>query len=218
MAKKKLTKKQVEILYECWKEGNNTKEWLALIEKNLPDISSLVALSTMRSLAKTDTKWLKMATRKKNVEEKEKDEKRAAKEKKKITAQNKKEERAKKREEKDKIKSHKEQIQSIKSCLNESHFDKICEILKTEYFFCAEIDQYVNNISCLYRVFGEHPILDNKCLKCSKMNKFIPEIEEIVNGRQKEIGRHRTSKKRSKDKEEGAFDDSKGSGSTESNS
>ena len=218
MAKKKLTKKQIEILYECWKEGNNTKERLVLIEKNLPGVSPLVALGTMRSLAKTDTKWLKMATRKKNVEEKEKNDKQEAKEKKKLVSQKKKEERVKKKEERDKIKSHKEQIQSIKSCLNESHFDKICEILKTEYFFCPDIDQYVNNISCLYRVFGEHPILDTKCLKCSRMNKYIPEIEEITNGRQKEIRRHRTSKKRSKVEEEDAFGITKGSGSTESNS
>lgn len=74
MARKKktpLTKNQLEILYQCWKEGANTKERLALIEERMPKVSTLTALKIMRKMAKTDPKWLKWTTRQRNLKEKE---------------------------------------------------------------------------------------------------------------------------------------------------
>lgn len=201
--KKKFTKAQLEILFECWKNGNNTKEWLDLIAKNLPKVSQLAALSAMRSLVKTDAAWQKADTRKKNKKEKEKREKKAEKEKKKAAAVQKKQEREKRKAEKEKVKAYKERIENIKQNLKASDMNSLLEKINAEYFFCSEMDQYVNNISCIFKVFSDEysELLDTKCEKCEKMNKHIPVLEEIVNARSKKTRRHRTAEDGSKAKE-----------------
>jgi hypothetical protein len=75
MAHKKkalLTKAQLDVLYECWKEGNDTKERLILIEQRMPKVPTPKALKVMRKMAKSDAKWLKWSTRQSNLKEKEK--------------------------------------------------------------------------------------------------------------------------------------------------
>lgn len=190
---KKLNKNQLEILYECWKNADDTKSRLALIEKDLPKVPSLVALSIMRKMAKSDPKWLKMATRKKNQEEKEKQEKKDIIKKKKQEKEQRKIEREKKQKEKKKIEKEKKSLSKIKENLKAENINKLKELIKTEFFFCPEVSQYVNNISCIFRIFSNDGIvLDSKCEKCMKMNNYLNEINEVINGRQKEIGRHKT--------------------------
>ena len=77
MARKKNTKRrfskaQLDILYDCWKDADNYKDRTVLIEARLPKMPILAALKRMRSLAKSDPKWLRWATRKKNEKEKDK--------------------------------------------------------------------------------------------------------------------------------------------------
>ena len=185
--KKKFTKADLEILFECWKEGENSKEWIKLIEERLPKIPTLFALSTMRKMAKTETRWLKMATRKKNQKEKEKEEKQREREKRKQESFKKKKEREERRKEKEKRQEQEKKFSKIKDNLKISDTKIIMEKLGEEYFFCSEVDQYVNNISCIYRLFSnEYPVLLNsKCERCIKLNKYLPKIEEVSNGKQK---------------------------------
>jgi len=209
MAKKKakLTKKQLEILYECWKDGENTKEWIALIEERLPKVPSLAALSVLRRMAKTDTKWLKMATRKKNQKEKEKADKQKEKERKKIEAEKKKVERERKRKERTQRETQKQRLEKIKENLKISYLPALEEKIEPEYFFCQDVHQYVHNLSCIFRIFSNefNVLLASECEKCSKMNKFISIIEEIIkDGRQEKTRKHTPSKSGGKNEKSSA--------------
>ena len=70
--RKKWTKKQLDVLYECWKNADTNKERLVLVEEKLPQVPPLAALNKMRTMVKSDSKWIGMATRKKNNKENEK--------------------------------------------------------------------------------------------------------------------------------------------------
>lgn len=206
---KKLTAEQLNTLYDIWKEVEGWKERLALIEERLPKVQALNALSVMRKMAKTDTKWLKMTTRKKNQEEKEKQDKEKAKAQKIAERETKKKEREEKREVSEQKKKSKKCFMEIYANFNKSHLDKLKEMVKPEFFFCPDIQQFVNNLSCIYRVFS-HEYVDlttGPCEKCKRLNEYIPILEEIVNGRQKRPKNNKTNKG-SKNKEKGAKGDS----------
>lgn len=199
MAKKKvkLTKKQLNVLYECWKNGNNIKERLVLIEKNLAKVPPLVALSIMRHMAKTDTKWLKMATRKKNQQEKEKLKRKKEQEKKKCEVKRKKIEREERRKKRTRLEAQKKKLKDIKNNLQVSYLSTLEEKIEPKFFFCPDTHQFVHNLSCIFRIFSDefHVSLGPECEKCSRMDKFIPIIEEVINdGGQKKIRRYTPSK------------------------
>ena len=198
----KIKKQHLEILFECWKNGNNTKEWLELITTNLPKLPPLKALSVMRKMAKTDEQWLRAANRKTNKKEKEKKEKQKEKENKRAAAVAKREEREEKRAERDKKKEQSDRLNNIKENLTKEDVNILIEKIGIEYFFCSDLHQYVNNISCIFKLFSnEYKDSGNNCENCLKMNKHIPLLEEIVNGREK-IGKYRASEGRSEITEE----------------
>jgi flagellar biosynthesis GTPase FlhF len=193
---KELTKKQLDILYECWKDADNYKDRLALIEERLSKIPSLAALSIMRKMAKTDTKWLKWATRKKNQKEQEKLAKKKERERKEKEKEKKKIEREKKKKEKSKVKKEKNKMNKIRKSLKKQHIGVVQKQIKPDFFFCGTFQHFVNNISCIYRVFSRDDgfPLGSQCDKCSKMNKYTSIIEEIIKNAGKEVGKHKTSK------------------------
>lgn len=200
---KALTKKQLDILYECWKNGETTKERLVLIEEKLPKIPSLAALSIMRKMAKTETKWLKMVTRKKNHKEKEKLTKKKEREKKKLEKEKRKRERVAQKAEKEKVDNRKTKLNKIKSRLKNEHMDHLQEQIEARFFFCNDFQHYVNNLACIYRVFSNECgfSLGLQCEKCSRMNKYMPIIEEIIkNDKKQGTEKHKTSKRRRKTK------------------
>jgi hypothetical protein len=218
--KAKLTKKQMDILYECWKNGDNTKERLALIEQNLPRVPSLTALSIMRRMARTDTKWLKMATRKKNQQEKEKLEKKRAREKKKAEAEKKRAAREEKKKAKTKQDAQKRRLARIRKAFGTSYLPTLEEKIEPEFFFCPSVHQYVHNLSCIFRIFSDefNVSLSSGCDKCSKMDKFISIIEEIIkDGGQGKTRRHKASKSGGKAKTKKAKKASKTRRKTKSN-
>lgn len=200
MAKKnkmrKFTKVQLDALYECWKDADNYKDRLALIEERLPKIPSLSALKKMRKLARTDTKWLKWATRQKNALEREKLTKKKEKERKKEDVFL----RRVAREERKKLKKEKSVEKSIRDKIGEKllfeHAEKIGELIEPQYFFCTSTHQYINNISCIYRLFSNEYNF-SPCDKCSKMDKHIPILMEVIkHGRQKRVGSDKASEGR----------------------
>jgi len=193
MMKAKLTKKQLDILYECWKEGINTKERLSLIEEKMPKVSTLTALKVMRKMAKTDTKWLKWTTRQNNLIEKEKLDKKIEKERKIREREKKREERIIRKEEKLKKQAHKKKKTLISKNIDILLVDQIKEKVSKEFFFCPDTHQYVNNISCIFRIFNDFSF-GSCCDKCKRMNKHIPVLEEIVNGQAKNVKKQRSKR------------------------
>ena len=199
---KKWTNKQLEILYECWKSADNNKDRLELIKKKLPKVHPVVALSEMRKKAKNDTKWIKMATRKKNQKEKEKEEKKKVR----VKREKEKEERKKVREEKRKQKKillkQQERDDKIKESLNSSHENLLVENLDLNFFFCPATNQYVHELSCIFRVFSnEYDVnVNSTCEKCVRMNKYIDTLLEVIN--EKESRRDKAGKRRSQNKKQ----------------
>lgn len=201
MAQKKLTKKQIDILYECWKNSETTKDRITLIEKNLPLVPSLAALGVMRKMEKTDPKWLKMSTRKKNKKEQEKINKQREKENRKIEIETKRTERESKRIEREKLNLEKNKLNNIRTNLKEKHFDKITEIIGNNFLFCSKIQQYVSSVSCIFKLFSDECAFMKlaSCEKCLKFHKHIPIIEEMLKDEtKKKLIRNKTSERGSK--------------------
>jgi len=208
----KWTKKQLDILYECWKNAESNKERIELVEEKLPKIPPLAALNKMRSMAKSDSKWLSMSTRKKNQVEKEKlqvelekERKRKEREQKKEERKQRKKEREEKKKERSIIKAHKTLKERLKENLKCSHFEMVEEKIENEVFFCPKIQQFMSNISCIFRIFSNDYgfSVGGPCEKCKLMDAHIPIIQEVIkNGRQKRAERNKTSARSESKKEE----------------
>lgn len=204
------TTDRVNVLYECWKEGNDTKDRIKLIEKNL-DVPLPTALSAMRKLAKSDPKWIRWATRKKNELEKAK----LAKEKEIERKKQEKEQRRAQREVQRKIKEvklrEKKEKSLLESKIDNTYVSDISGKIPPEFFFCPDVSQFVNNNSCIFRVFSKDKKYEishgGPCEKCKRMDKFIPILKELIDDRRKNQaagGKNRSvqhqTKKNSKDK------------------
>lgn len=177
--KSKYTKKQINILYECWKNAETNKERIELIKEKLPSVPPLVALNDMRFMAKTDSKWIDVVMRRKDQKKKEK-----------LQIESRRKIREKKREERNKIIVKKSLIEEIKSDLKCSDKFLIEKRIKSKIFFCSEIQQFMNNISCIFRKYSEDYGLSVgiSCEKCMRMDKYIPIIQEVIkDGKQKRI-------------------------------
>lgn len=159
-----LTKKQKEILFECWKNAENTKERLKLIEEKLPLVNSLIALNVMRKLARTDPRWIRIS--KKNKQEKEM---------KRIEMQ-------KKREEREKLNIYKNKIKIIREKLSRNNLKEI-EELTDGFVYCNNSQQFVSSVSCIFRLFSNdfYYLKQPGCDSCFKFNKYISSIEDIIN-------------------------------------
>ena len=208
MARKKKTKRrfskaQLDILYECWKDADNYKDRAALIEARLPKVPVLAALKRMRSLARSDPKWLRWTTRKKNEKEKEKLAKKKEREKKKeevLKRRIAREERKKRMEEEKADKSLREKLRSR---LLVGHYEKVSEEIDPDFFFCGGVHQYVHNISCIFRIFSDQHEFSpgGPCDKCTRMDKYIPTLMEVVkDGRQNRSKSNKAGKGRRKAK------------------
>jgi hypothetical protein len=185
--KKRFSKKQLDTLYECWKDADNYKDRTALIEARLPKLPVLAALKEMRSLAKNETKWLKWAARKKNEEKKEKLAKKKEREQKKEEMQKKRMIRKERKKCREINITEKTLREKVRRRLLVSHYSKVQEEIEQKFFFCNDVQQYVNNISCIFRLFSEQHEFSpgGSCDKCSYMDKHIPTLMEVIkNGRQ----------------------------------
>ena len=158
----------------------------------------------MKKKAKNDNKWIKMATRKKNQKEKEKELKKQAR----VQREKDKEERRRIREEKRKQKKillkQQQRDDKIKENLNSSHENLLVNQLDLDFFFCPATNQYVHELSCIFRIFSnEHDAnINNVCEKCTRMNKHIDTLLEVIN--EKESRRNKTGKRGSENKKQKA--------------
>jgi len=169
----KLKQKELDILYECWKTGNNLKERMKLATEQIPKVNNLLLLKTMRSLEKNDPKWLRWKTRKTNERQRQKEQARL--------------ERAQRREKREQRKIEKEiktEEDKVKYRLAK-HIDiikKNIADIELKLFYCPDMKHYMSNHACIFRVFSNisfGPICD----KCVRMNKYREKLEEIINER-----------------------------------
>jgi hypothetical protein len=197
MKTKKWSQEQLDILYECWKDGKKPRNIIPLIQKRLPNSPLPKALGLIRKLSKTDPKWVGWITRTTNKEENKKLIQQQEKEQKRLEKEKKKQLRAEKKKLREEKKAKKELKHVLKRKVLLNCSDEIKEKINPEFFFCSDVGQFVNNNSCIVRVFGgEHEGFSHggPCDKCNRMDKYIPIIEEIANGRQeKKLRKHSTS-------------------------
>lgn len=181
--KQKWTQKQLDILYECWKEAEKPKDRIPLVEEKLPEMPPATALGIIRKLARTDPKWIRWSTRKKNEAEKAKLEKKKERERKKAERDKRRQLREKKKELREKEQQEKSLREKLQKSFKEKHSSQLAEKVPPEFFFCPDTQQYVNNNSCIFRVFSEGPngfSYGPPCDKCKRMDKYIPVIQEII--------------------------------------
>ncbi|MHA2220019.1 MAG: hypothetical protein ACXACY_29355 [Candidatus Hodarchaeales archaeon] len=166
------------------------------MEKRLPKISLISGLKIMRRMAKTDKKWISWATRQKNLKEKEKIERQKRREVEEQDKERRKIERERNKTEKDNIEVKKKLLEHIGDTLGPSHTDILKERVDCNFFFCLDVQQFAQNISCIYRVFSNetNSIFNNSCAKCRKMDKYINIIKEVIDGRQERTRKHTPSK------------------------
>lgn len=171
----KLNSKQMEVLYECWLGGTNAKEWIQLISQRLPTINALSALSMIRKMSKKDPKWIQASIKKQEDKEKKKLALKEEKEKKKN-------ERVQKAINREESAKQNEKLNKIKENLLPSDVPKLKELIKEEFFFCGNVDCFMNNISCIYKNFSHEfdGLIHGECIGCNKMDKYLETIEKII--------------------------------------
>jgi hypothetical protein len=203
------TQVQLDTLYECWKGADSNRERITLVEQKLPDIPPLKALNKMRSLAKTDIKWLRMSTRRKNQKEKEikalkfeNTKRKEERQRKKEEAEKKRQERLLRRAEREQQRSHRSTKEFVRSKLTVDDISFVVE--DSEFRFCADVQHFVTDAMCVYRIFGAEcvEVVGPPCDRCQKMDKYIPALEEVLkNGKKgrvnqtKRVGANKTGNK-----------------------
>ena len=179
--KKKIwTEEKLDVLYECWKAGGTTKERIPIIEEKLPDIPLPTAVSMMRKLARTDSKWVGWATRKKNEKERAKVAKQKEKERKLLEREQRRKERAERKVKREKKQQEREVRQKLDNRLELDMAQALAEKIEPEFRFCPDVHQFVNNNACIFKVFSKGFPSDAACSKCKRMDKHIPAIEEVI--------------------------------------
>ena len=193
------SEKQIDELYEIWKEAGSEKEMVSLIIERLPSVVPFAALGLIRKLSKTDKKWLQMSTRKKNQKEKAKLDKIKQREEKKKLREEKRRVREEKKKLKEKKLEEKKSINDVKENLDLRCIEELNKHIENKFFFCSHVQQYVPTISCICRVFGKEGFLHcSDCESCKHMDKYLSIIKEILNGgektsKQNEPKRNKTS-------------------------
>lgn len=166
----KLTRKQLNFLYDCWEKTDKNKERIAIIEREFPQIHPLVLLNKMRFMAKNDPKWIDMEINKRNKKNKEK-------ERLKFEKQNKKN----KKEIKELKNKNNKNKKEIKEKLKYLNLKEIEDKIDSNLFFCNKMQQFVNNIFCIYRIYSIEHYSVKICEKCDKMDQYIPVLKGILN-------------------------------------
>lgn len=207
MGRRKIwTEEKLNILYDCWKNAENTQDRIKLIEKELSNIALPKALAMMRKMAKEDTKWLKWATRKKNEVERVKLEKKQARAKRKAEVEQRRKERLMRKQAREEKQEENKVKENIRKKISTSHIEEIQKKIDFQFFFCPDVNYYVNNHSCIFRIFQKPDKysfnFSGPCAKCVRMDKYLDKIEEVINGGQEEKYRRNTSSKGRKTKKE----------------
>ena len=189
------TKRQLNVLHECWKATSTRKACLELVVKKLPEMPPPAAWALVRKLSRTEQAWIMTARQKERDKEKKKRDKekaRAA--------------RAKKREERERTKERRDRRSDMRDLLRDDHADKVAEEIGTDFFFCPDIRQQVSVLTCIFRVFsppGQYGFSHGgSCASCRRMDKHLPVLERVLSKETKDAkqraGRHKAGTRRRK--------------------
>jgi len=182
MKRGKYSKKELDILYNCWKDGITKSGTIELIKIKLPRRIPLSAYQQIYTLVKEDPRWKKLSTRRKNVKAQKKKE-----------MEKQKEERRKVRDAKKKEMKKKTILSSKKDFivkkLTSSHVDEIQKMLDLDFFFCHKQKSFTTNIACVFRKFSKTDEYGFKftgvCDKCRKFDEFVDPIYKMLKGEKK---------------------------------
>ncbi len=163
----------LNILFECWAKSSTKRECIENVKRDLPKILPPVAWGIIRKISKIDNKWILEGRKKERKKEEAVEEK--------IRKRKERQSRKLKREQK---KKWKEQKEEFKKLLKNEDVERLKQEIEFEFFFCPDLQQQVNNISCIYRIFSVEQkygfVQNGSCLKCKRMDKYIPVIKKII--------------------------------------
>ena len=120
-------------------------------------------------MSKNNKKWIDFIKEKKKNQE--------------IEKKNKQEIKKKKRQEKEKKIIEKNKKDFIQKNINLDMKNDLEKIISTKMFFCTVINQYINDLSCIYRIY-DVDLFNNNCSNCKHMDKYISILEDFLNGRE----------------------------------
>jgi hypothetical protein len=169
----KWTKRQLDILHECWKSTSTRKACLEKVAEKLPEMPPPAAWALVRRLSKRERAWILTAQQK----EREKEQKRRAKERAK-------EQRAQRRAEREKAKARRDRRGDIRDRLRDKHMKRVAAEIGSDFFFCPDVQQQVCVLSCIFRVFSPPSKYGfshgGPCSTCRRMDKHMPVLESIL--------------------------------------
>jgi len=182
MKRGKYSNKELETLYQCWRDGVTKTATIELIKQNMPRRVPSSAYQQVYTLSKEDPKWKKLATRRQN-----------AKKQKKQSVEEKREEGRKIREEKKKELKKKSLLfrkkDFIVDNLTSDHVDEIQEMMELDFFFCQKQKSFTTNIACIFRKFSKADEYGFKfsgvCDKCRKFDEYTDAIYKMLKGENK---------------------------------
>lgn len=182
MKRGRYSKKELIILYECWRDGETKAKTIELIKQRLSRRTPASAYQQIYSLTKEDPKFKKLAVRRKNAKENKKQE---------LEEQKKK--RQKNREQKKKEAKKKIRLLSKKDFITDNltsdYVEQVQEMMKFDFFFCQKQKSFTSNIACIFRKFSKIDDYGFKfsgvCDKCRKFNEFVDPIHKMLKGEKK---------------------------------
>lgn len=175
----KYSVKELEMLYECWRDGITKAKTVELIKEKLPRRTSASAYQQIYLLSKDDPKWKKLASRRQNTKDQQK------------------QELEEKREEKRQLRELKKKELKIRSLsltkkgfitenLKSDHAEQIQEMMTLDFFFCQKQKSFTTNVACIFRKFSKEDKYGFKfsgiCDKCKKLDEFTDSIYKMLKG------------------------------------
>jgi hypothetical protein len=169
----KWTKRQLNILHECWKATATRKACLELVAEKLPEMPPPAAWSLVRKLSRTERSWIMTARQKEREKEKKKKDRERARE-----------ARLKRREERERAQVRRDKRSDMRDRLRDSHADGVAAEIGADFFFCPDVKQHVSVLSCVYRVFAPASKYGfshgGPCSTCRRMDKHLPALERVL--------------------------------------
>ena len=167
------TKRQLNLLHECWKATLTRKTCLEMVAQKLPEMPPPAAWALVRKLSRTERSWIMTARQKeRDKEQKKRDQEKAR------------TDRVRRREERERAKEKRDQRYGIRDILTDAHADKVAEEIGTDFFFCPDMRQQVSVLTCVFRVFSPPSqygfSYGGPCASCKRMDKHLPTLESLI--------------------------------------
>lgn len=169
----KWTKRQLDILHDCWKTTATRKACLEKVAEKLPEMPPPAAWSLVRRLSQRERAWILTAQQKEREKEQKKRERERARE-----------QRARRKVEREKAKARRDRRGEIRERLRDTYAKQVAKQIGADFFFCPDVQQQVCVLSCVFRVFSPPSQYGfshgGPCSTCRRMDKHMPVLESIL--------------------------------------